>query len=184
MAILHTGRGPKRQLGRSHILGRLRPMQHELLFGAVQLHRRASMFLRRRSTYSPKSFGLCLGVERRKERRSLAAEARGPQSARPVASAITLTPWLITKCAVKTYRAGAGQKRPAAIDIRTTRAFGHGVLRIVSSPITFGNQTISGANGIKVPSREEIHGFASLPRGRFALIVCNRYDERSRLLYS
>jgi hypothetical protein len=34
--------------------------------------------------------------------------------------------------------------------------------------IAFGNQTISQPFG-------ETHGFAPLPRGRFALIVCNRH---------
>jgi hypothetical protein len=38
--------------------------------------------------------------------------------------------------------------------------------------IAFGNQTVS--RGLKT---QETHGFASLPRGRFALIVCNRLKE-------
>ena len=42
------------------------------------------------------------------------------------------------------------------------------------SSIAFGNQTISPCDRGKCPrSAFETHGFASLPRGKFAFIVCN-----------
>ena len=47
-------------------------------------------------------------------------------------------------------------------------------------PIAFGNQTISDAEPWEEPA--ETHGFASLPRDRFALIVCNHFKERGRLI--
>jgi hypothetical protein len=52
----------------------------------------------------------------------------------------------------------------------------HESLKRWFSPIAFGNQTISFCclNRISFKTQEEIHGFASLPRDRFALIVCNR----------
>jgi hypothetical protein len=37
----------------------------------------------------------------------------------------------------------------------------------------------SGVRNIELDSRPETHGFASLPRGRFALIVCNRHVKSS-----
>ena len=43
-----------------------------------------------------------------------------------------------------------------------------------SLKIAFGNQTISANEQLERPSFTETHGFASLPRGKFALIVCNR----------
>ena len=40
--------------------------------------------------------------------------------------------------------------------------------------IAFGNQTISTGSALNCAAdRVETHGFASLPRGRFAFIVCN-----------
>jgi hypothetical protein len=42
--------------------------------------------------------------------------------------------------------------------------------------IAFGNQTISRASAspLRHTARREIHGFASLPHGKFAFIACNR----------
>ncbi len=50
------------------------------------------------------------------------------------------------------------------------------------SPIAFGNQTISSkCERDFVSARiEEIHGFASPPRGEFAFIVCNRRSVKDR----
>jgi hypothetical protein len=48
------------------------------------------------------------------------------------------------------------------------------VLKLRLSPIAFGNQTISREKRLETTFSKETHGFASLPRGRFAFIVCNR----------
>ena len=46
---------------------------------------------------------------------------------------------------------------------------------VLTSPTAFGNQTISAAaEGLGPRAGVETHGFASLPRGRFAIIVYNR----------
>ena len=47
-------------------------------------------------------------------------------------------------------------------------------LKLWLFPIAFGNQTISSRALFQEAFKEEIHGFASPPRGRFAFIVCNR----------
>jgi len=69
---------------------------------------------------------------------------------------------------------------------RTGRARGAptgAVLKSRLSPTAFGNQTVSASFSAAVKRRagvSETHGFASLPRGRFALIVYNRRLAKDR----
>jgi hypothetical protein len=46
--------------------------------------------------------------------------------------------------------------------------------------IAFGNQTIYARGPSNAPGHAETHGFASLPRGRFAFIVCNHRPVKER----
>jgi hypothetical protein len=65
------------------------------------------------------------------------------------------------------------------------QALGQGEIKDLKfwlSPTAFGNQTISSLTRAlkkQALAHEETHGFAPLPRGRFALIVCNRYLTKS-----